>query len=640
MQRPAWALSLVLALGAYSVACIEAPARPLTADQVLESETVIEGLRGNLAKLSKSVMNLSFPDAQSYGVFEPKVEFSDLASGPPTEWTSPLGLAVREAHWEILADARAADREELDLWRSFLSDVEFFHHFSFYNVRGRFHDSAHSLYETDTGFKGLAQLRSGKLAALKGKAKLLWHEQSPRSEDAKPDWLVQKLELEDFHLWETERPMFADVLHAALDTDDLARLLPSVAEKVALDGVLAVKSGEVSIEEIIARQRARPLKRQHAYPRVNQIAVVDIDRDGFDDFYFTATDAPAYFFRSRGDGTFEEISEELGLRRERVHGSVFADFDNDGDADAFLTYYTRLEDGEALEATVFMRNDDGRFVEANDQVALPLRGWTLPMSVADYDNDGLLDVFLARYAAPFATEIGARIEDARSEGRSFETEPVFMSAREWEELVRRLQAPGVNPVWNRPGPPNLLLKNMGEGRFARAPSSAPLETYYNTLASAWSDYDRDGDMDLYVTNELGPNHLFTNRGDGTFEDVSNAVTGEVGWGMGASWGDYDGDGRPDMYVTNMYTKAGMRIAEQMQSSSSLVKSARGNTLMRNGIEGFTQASGLEPPAALVEAADFSWGGGFGDLNNDGVLDIYVPNGGVTAPKEVATVADL
>ena len=71
MQKHVWVLSLVLALGTYSVACTEAPARPLTADEVLEGETVIEGLRGNLAKLSKSVMNLRFPDAQSYRVFGP-----------------------------------------------------------------------------------------------------------------------------------------------------------------------------------------------------------------------------------------------------------------------------------------------------------------------------------------------------------------------------------------------------------------------------------------------------------------------------------------------------------------------------------------------------------------------------------------
>ena len=146
-------------------------------------------------------------------------------------------------------------------------------------------------------------------------------------------------------------------------------------------------------------------------------------------------------------------------------------------------------------------------------------------------------------------------------------------------------------------------------------------------------------MDLYVTNELGPNFLMMNQGDGTFLDISDEATGDVGWGMGASWGDYDSDGRQDMYVTNMFSKAGTRIAEQMQSSEVIVKSARGNTLIRNGPNGFAVVSGLEPPAALVEAADFSWGGAFADLNNDAVLDIYVPAGGVSVPKEIVTIGD-
>jgi hypothetical protein len=279
-------------------------------------------------------------------------------------------------------------------------------------------------------------------------------------------------------------------------------------------------------------------------------------------------------------------------------------------------------------------------VQRNDLIDVPIRGWTLPISVADYNNDGLLDIFLARYAAPYINGVLARNEAANKEGRETESKFLFMGDDESEELFAQLDRPDSNPIWKFPGPPNLLLKNIGGGKFTRVPNSESLENYWNTLGAAWSDFDRDGDMDLYVANELGPNELMRNEGDGTFVNVSNEVTGETGWGMGVSWGDYDNDGRTDIYVTNMFSKAGLRIAEQMQSSADLVKSARGNSLMRNGVDDFTLASGLEPPTALVEAADFSWGGGFGDLTNDGVLDIYVPGSMMTIPKEVATVGDI
>jgi hypothetical protein len=183
------------------------------------------------------------------------------------------------------------------------------------------------------------------------------------------------------------------------------------------------------------------------------------------------------------------------------------------------------------------------------------------------------------------------------------------------------------------------LKNQGDGRFALAPGSETLVHYYNTLATAWSDFDRDGDMDIYVTNELGPNFMMRNMGDGTFQDISDDVTGDVGWAMGATWGDYDNDGQTDVYVTNMFSKAGKRIAEQMHSGEGIVKSARGNTLMRNSSDGFIKVSGLEEPSALVAAADMSWGAAFVDLNNDGALDLYVPAGGYSMPKEVATIGD-
>ncbi len=154
------------------------------------------------------------------------------------------------------------------------------------------------------------------------------------------------------------------------------------------------------------------------------------------------------------------------------------------------------------------------------------------------------------------------------------------------------------------------------------------------MAAAWSDIDGDGDPDLYVVNEGGPNQLVRNDGDGRFTDITDGATRDVGFGMGAAFGDYDEDGRPDLYVTNMYSKAGRRIAEIMRSEARVQGAARGNSLLRNTGSGFEFIRG-----SAAEAADFGWGGIFFDANNDGRLDIYAPAGYVTMPREVASTGD-
>ena len=109
--------------------------------------------------------------------------------------------------------------------------------------------------------------------------------------------------------------------------------------------------------------------------------------------------------------------------------------------------------------------------------------------------------------------------------------------------------------------------------------------------------------------------------------------------MGLSIGDYDNDGRQDIYVTNMYSKAGLRISEQMGANEKIKGSARGNSLLRNGPSGWERVSGVEAPDILVEAADFGWGGAFADFNNDGILDLYAPAGYVTMPDPVESVGE-
>ncbi len=211
----------------------------MTADEVLESETVIESLRGPLAAHSKSVLNLRFPDRRSVSVFEKSATVNDLGARAPRSWTSILDLGVRQARWPVTSGSDLVKREELSLWNDFLTTVDFFHHFGFYNVRGAFADGDKSRYATESGFKGLAQMRSGTVVAVKGHLHIGWHEQPRTSKgDEATSWLIEKMTLEDFELYEAERPLFSDVAYEALDESDWSRLLPSVDEGMMLDMVL------------------------------------------------------------------------------------------------------------------------------------------------------------------------------------------------------------------------------------------------------------------------------------------------------------------------------------------------------------------------------------------------------------------
>ena len=191
---------------------------------------------------------------------------------------------------------------------------------------------------------------------------------------------------------------------------------------------------------------------------------------------------------------------------------------------------------------------------------------------------------------------------------------------------------------NQLGPPNVLLRNLGNGQFAPVELPPEVDVWKNSLQATWSDYDEDGDPDLYIANDWAPDHLFRNDGAQGFIDVTKqAGTTKFGFAMGASWGDYDNDGDRDLYVTNMFSKAGMRITAQVSGlDPDYQESATGNYLYQQQTDGtFELVSGLKPPKLQVAKAGWGWGGQFADFNNDGWLDIYSINGYFSAPKEVA-----
>lgn len=328
------------------------------------------------------------------------------------------------------------------------------------------------------------------------------------------------------------------------------------------------------------------------------IAVGDANGDGLEDLYVAmGTGLPNKLFLRRADGTLHDAAERAGVAwLDDTKGGLFADLDNDGDQDLL----------SAIGPTIVLGKNDGqgrfeRFVRMRAPTAAPFYS----LSVADYDLDGDLDIYGARYVEVlYGLSVPVPFHDA------------------------------VN------GPTNHLLRNDGNDRFTDVTLQSGLGTNNTrfSLAGVWADYDDDGDPDLYVTNDFGRNNLYRNDG-GRFADVAAAAGAEdQAAGMGASWADYDLDGDLDLHVTNMFSAAGNRVARQPRFQPGIAAPQReqirrhsvGNTLLANQGDGTFRDVSDE---AGIRMGRWAWGAKFADLDNDGYEDLVVPNGFLTGAIE-------
>jgi len=294
-------------------------------------------------------------------------------------------------------------------------------------------------------------------------------------------------------------------------------------------------------------------------------------------------DSPASnrLFRNLGDGRFADVTAASGAGdRGYGQGALAFDADGDGAVDLYLANYG---------PDVLLRNlGDGRFADATAAAGVAVDGWSVSAAAADADGDGAVDLYVARYVDydPAA--------------------PLYCGEPDSGE--RRYCDPTLFA-----GAPDVLLRNLGGGRFADATVAAGLgEARGRGLGVAFVDLDDDGRADLYVANDLDPNFLFRNLGDGRFEDLSllsgAAVDreGRAQAGMGVVAADLVGDGRVHLAVTNFDVET--------------------NALYRNlgGLlfEDVSAESGFGPPSFNLL--------GFGivaaDFDRDGRLDVYVANG--------------
>ncbi len=329
------------------------------------------------------------------------------------------------------------------------------------------------------------------------------------------------------------------------------------------------------------------------------IGLIDCDNDGKLDI-IAVNGSTIDHFRQGGDPMitlyhqdagfkFSDITQSAGLTRKGWGmGIAVADYDNDGLPDIYVTGYG----GNAL----YHNLGNCKFEDVTEKAGVAGGGFSTGAAWADYDRDGRVDLFVPRYVHFDINHL-----------------PTFGS----DEKTCRFKGIRVQcGPWGMQGESDLLFHNRGDGTFEEVSKKAGVDDpdrYYG-LGVVWGDYDDDGWPDLYVANDSGPNYLYHNKHDGTFEDVSMlagiAVSGDglQQGSMGVDWGDYLHDGRIGMLVTN--------FTEQP------------DTLYRNLGKGefadVTWRAKLAQPTYL----NVGWGTGFVDFTNSGWLDIFIANGHV------------
>lgn len=479
-------------------------------------------------------------------------------------------------------------------------------------LAGDFTNSDHTEFLLHTKAEGRGHATSGSVYGMKAYQDIVF-------EKSGGQWNLSKWMQQDFFVERCQRPLFREVLAEKIkDPTTLSNAQRSFKDEIIIKsskkGTISLPIPEYAPWTLLASDNILP-----------SVSVVDYNNDGLDDLFLTARWGPTQMLENQGDGTYVDVAKEIGLYEEYLVNLVlFVDLDNDGDKDAIM--------GRPMESTKYMRNNDGQFVDVTKTMSdLGKQYFINGVSAADVNRDGLIDIYLSSYPpvnksnAPFENSFLNEVE-----------RKIFLEKRRnsnrWLDLA---------------GSANVLLMNRGGGRLERVPYDDVLSQWHRSYQSVWSDIDDDGDDDLYVCNDFAPDSLLRNdtpqgAEDPVFTDITaDALTYKgFGFGMGASFGDFDRDGDLDLYVSNMFSKAGRRIIQKIDSVDQRIEVATAGSFLFVNTDGkFDQKAGSGDDEYHVNQVGWSYGGQWTDLDNNGQLDLYVPTGYYTAPEEIDTEVD-
>lgn len=327
------------------------------------------------------------------------------------------------------------------------------------------------------------------------------------------------------------------------------------------------------------------------------IAIGDVNGDGRDDIYLCQPKGlPNRLLVQSPDGSVRDAAASAGVDwLDSTTSALFVDIDGDGDQDLVLASQSGL---------LFMSNDgQGKF----SQEARFKGGKSDSLAASDYDLDGDLDFYVCRYS------------NEEGSGNMFPVPLPYHDANN--------------------GPGNKLYRNDGDWKFKDVTDKVGLGENNRRFswAATWEDLDNDGDPDLYVANDFGRNNFYRND-EGHFTDVAaTAGIEDRSTGMATAIGDYNRDGLMDVYVSNMWSSAGNRITYQRQfkdnvdnqTKNSFQYLARGNSLFENRGDGTFRDVSID---AGVTMGRWSWASLFCDIDNDGWQDLLVANGMITGER--------
>ena len=337
-------------------------------------------------------------------------------------------------------------------------------------------------------------------------------------------------------------------------------------------------------------------------------AFADYNNDGHIDLYVVNNPGPLHakvtdaspgnvLYRNNGDGTFTDVTEKAGVGdRGYGMGCVFGDYDNDGDLDLYVTNYG--------QNVLYRNNGDGTFTDVAEKAGVGDTQWGTGAVFGDYDNDGDLDLYVPNYIEHDLDKLAEAQKTSMQYGQS---------------VPRKLNPHSFEPQ------DNVLYRNNGDGTFTDVTAELSVESPGGrSLQAIFTDFDLDGDLELYVANDLSPNFLYRNNGDGTLTDVSDASwAADFRGSMGLATGDYDGDGDLDLFMSHWIEQENALYSNMWKEEGAIGGKS-------------SKVEGMQPIHLVDESYGASlgeeslkyvgWGTDLFDYDNDGDLDIFVANG--------------